>query len=327
MTAPASSAANVLGVDVDGDQGAPGGADIGRIVAVGGGHGLATTLRAATLISPSVTAVVSVADDGGSSGRLRDSLGVPPPGDLRRCLSALADPDSALGRALEHRFTEGDLAGHAVGNVLLAGLAEAGGDFVTACEELGRLVGAKGRVLPASTQAITLGAATNGASVQGQTAVQNAGGVRSLSLQPPDPEVPHAVLEAIAAADQVVLGPGSLYTSVLAAAAVPGVRRALAAARAQKVYVCNLGPQVPESVDHSVADHLRALQRHCVPVDVMICNPGSLDGCPDRASVAPVGVVDMAVATPGGLSHDPAMLAEALLTCFQTGVVRGDLFG
>ncbi len=326
MTAPASSAANVLGVDVDGDQGAPGGADIGRIVAIGGGHGLAITLRAASLISPSVTAVVSVADDGGSSGRLRDSLGVPPPGDLRRCLSALADPDSALGRALEHRFNEGDLAGHAVGNVLLAGLAEAGGDFVAACEELGRLVGAKGRVLPASTQAITLGAA-DGESVEGQTAVQNAGGVRSLTLQPHDPDVPPAVLEAIDAADQVVLGPGSLYTSVLAAATVPGVRQALAAAGAQKVYVCNLGPQVPESLGHSAADHLRALQRHGVPVDVMICNPGSLDGCPDQSSVAPVGVVDMVVATPGGLSHDPAMLAEALLTCFQTGVVRGDLFG
>ncbi len=317
----------VLGVEPEGEKGRPGGAEIGRLVAIGGGHGLATTLRAALLVARDVTAVVSVADDGGSSGRLRETLGVAPPGDLRRCLSALADPGSALGRALEHRFTGGDLAGHALGNVLLVGLAESGGDLVTSCQEVGGLIGARGRVLPAATDPIVLGATTARATVEGQTAVQNAAGVRSLSMQPADPEVPEAVLDAIEAADQVVLGPGSLYTSVLAAAAVPGVRKALGASAAQKAYVCNLGPQVPESAGYDAADHLRALQRHDIPVDVMICNTGSLGGCPDPADVAPVGVVDMVVAGPSGLAHDPLLLAEALLTCHRTGATRGDLFG
>ncbi len=300
---------------------------IGRLVAIGGGHGLAVTLRAAVDIAEHITAVVSVADNGGSSGHLRDAIGVPPPGDLRRCLSALADPCSALGQALEHRFTRGDLDGHAVGNVVLAGLAQTTGDFVAACDELGRLVGARGRVLPASATGITLEAVTPAAVLQGQTAVQNGGGVRTVTLDPADPPVPPAVVDAIGAADQVVLGPGSLYTSVLAAATVPGIRAALNATAAQRVYVCNLGPQVPESEGHDATDHLRALQRHDVPVDVVLCHPGSALGCPDAAEVAPVRVVGRPVAGPRGLAHDPAKLAPALVACYQAGAEPGDLFG
>jgi uncharacterized cofD-like protein len=305
----------------DGGEGPPGGAEVGRVVALGGGHGLAVTLRAALHYAVSITAVVSVADDGGSSGRLRDELGIAPPGDLRRCLSALAHPGSPLGAALEHRFEQGDLAGHAVGNVLLAGLADSSGDFVAACDEVGRLVGARGRVLPVSTEPITLNGFTVVGSVSGQIAVQNSGGVRSVELDPPDPSVPTAVLDAIAEADQVVLGPGSLYTSVLAAALVPRVRKALRDTTAQKVYVCNLGPQDPETTAHGALDHLHALQRHDVPVDVMVCHPGSFGDLPIDEAAHPVRVVEMVVSRTDGTAHDPAMLAEALLTCFHTDLL------
>lgn len=280
-----------------------------KVVAVGGGHGLAATLRAVRRYASSVTAVVSVADDGGSSGRLRRLLGIPAPGDLRRCLAALTPVGSVWGRALEHRFDEGELAGHTLGNLMIAGLAEACGDFVAALDEVARVVGAEGRVLPATTVPVVLRAEAGCGPVEGQVAVMNAGRIRRVALDPADPPVPPAALAAIAEADQVVLGPGSLYTSVLAAAVVPAVRRAIAATPARTIYVCNLREQVPETAGYDVAAHVAALVAHGVRVDVVVAHPGAL---PPPGGPVPWAYVERPVARPDGAAHDPVLLAAVL---------------
>jgi uncharacterized cofD-like protein len=277
------------------------------VVAIGGGHGLAASLRAAKRYAGSITAVVSVADDGGSSGRLRQSLGIPAPGDLRRCLAALAPEDGLLGRALEHRFDAGELDGHALGNLLIAGLTEITGDFVAALDEVARLIDAAGRVLPATPEPVVLKAVVDDGELEGQKAIAHAGGIRRVSLVPADPPATTAAVEAIAAADQIVLGPGSLFTSVLAAVAVPGIRGAIAATRARRVYVANLRQQMPETAGFAIADHVAALRDHGVEVDAVLVHPDSLPiGDPG------VTVVERAVALPDSTAHDPALLAEAL---------------
>ncbi|HUP70641.1 MAG TPA: uridine diphosphate-N-acetylglucosamine-binding protein YvcK [Acidimicrobiales bacterium] len=280
-----------------------------RVVALGGGHGLAATLQAVRRYAGSVTAVVSVADDGGSSGRLRDAFHIPPPGDLRRCLVALGDPDSVWTQAYEHRFEAGELEGHALGNLIIAGLAATAGDFIGALEEAGRLVGAIGRVLPATTVPVVLKAVADGEEVEGQVAVATAGRITRVSIVPPDAEPPAAVIEAIAGADQVVLGPGSLYTSVLAVAAVPGIERALAETAACTTYVCNLRTQEPETAGYDVAAHVAALRAHGVDVDAVLFDPAQMD-----VGEVPLGIemVSRALARADGGGHDPARLAEAL---------------
>lgn len=280
-----------------------------RVVALGGGHGTAVTLRAARRYAADITAIVSVADDGGSTGRLRDQLDVVALGDLRKCLGALAGEGSALGAALEHRFAEGDLAGHTLGNVLLAGLVEATGDLVTGIDEAAALVGAVGRVLPATTEKVVLRAVGDRGEVNGQVAVSQAGRIHRVSLHPDRAVPPSAAVEAIRRADQVVIGPGSLYTSVLAAASVHGISAAIAAAPGQRVYVCNLRPQLPETEGYRVADHVAALSLHGITVDVVLWDPGTgLElGEPD------VPVAARPLAGRNGLVHDPAKLAEALV--------------
>lgn len=275
------------------------------IACVGGGHGLAATLAAARTFAGALTAVVSVADDGGSSGRLRDDLGILPPGDLRRCLSALAAPASALGGALEHRFAEGELKEHALGNLLLAGLIDHGLPVEDALAEVGRLVGAVGTVLPAATEPVTLVGMRRGvAPVEGQVQVQEACGVGRLAIRPSEPATPAAVGRALAEADLVTLGPGSLFTSVLAAAIVPGVARALAASAATRVLVLNLGPQVGETEDLSPDDHLHVARAHGLPFDVVLADPRFAPAPAPHVVVRPVGAA--------AAVHDPARLAAAL---------------
>jgi uncharacterized cofD-like protein len=282
--------------------------DLPRVVALGGGHGLAATLAAVRRYAGDITAIVSVADDGGSSGRLRDSYWIPAPGDLRRCLVALGDPDSLWGRAFEYRFEAGDLVGHPLGNLVIAGLASATGDFTAALEEAGRLVGIKGRILPATAAPVVLKAEVGGEEVIGQVRVQDATGpISRVQLVPADAQPPADAPLAIAAADQVILGPGSLYTSVLAVTAVPALRQALAARAGGRVYVCNLRPQLPETAGFDVAAHVRALRAHGVEVDVVVHDPrsmptGSLD----------VPVVETPLARADGLAHDPVLLAAVL---------------
>jgi uncharacterized cofD-like protein len=283
-----------------------------NVVALGGGHGLAATLAAARRYADDLCAIVSVADDGGSSGRLRAAFGIPPPGDLRKCLVALADPESLWTSAFEHRFDAGELEGHAFGNLVLAGLAASTGDFEQALAEAGRLLGAVGRVVPATTEPVILkavvrGADGDGADITGQVAVAGSEGIAGVSLVPADAQAPEAALDALARADQVVLGPGSLFTSVLAVVAVPAVRDALAVTPGHKVYVCNLRPQLPETAGYDVAAHVDALRAHGLDIDVVLCQPDSL----------PMGVLDVEcvqrpVAHPDGTGHDPALLAAAL---------------
>lgn len=284
------------------------------MVAIGGGHGLAATLQAVRLYASDITAVVSVADDGGSSGRLREGLSMPAPGDVRRCLNALADPESTLGAALEYRFPSGDLAGHALGNLLIAGMADAAGGFVAALDEVGRLVGAVGRVLPATIEPVTLRADSAGARrIEGQVAVQNTAGIRRLTVHPAQPATPTEVVVAIELADQIVIGPGSLFTSVLAAAIVPEVLLALQRSRVPKVYVCNLHPQRPETEGFTALDHAAALSAHGVPIDAMVCHPGAL-GCPagDLNGRPAPRCIERKVADADAVVHDPARLAAAL---------------
>ena len=277
------------------------------VVALGGGHGLSASLLAVRRYAREITAVVSVADDGGSSGRLRTALGIPPPGDLRKCLLALGDPASVWARAFDHRFDAGELEGHALGNLVIAGLTSATGDFIAALDEVGRLVGAVGRVLPATTTPVVLKAVAACGQVEGQVAVAHTGHIDRVSIVPPDAEPPEAVLEAVARADQVVVGPGSLFTSVLAVVAVPVLCEALRRSPARKVYVCNLRPQEPETAGYDVAAHVEALATHGLEVDAVVCDPRGL----------PLGDVQVAchredVATDDGLAHDPVKLAGIL---------------
>ena len=282
------------------------------VVALGGGHGLATTLEAARLYAGRLTAVVSVADDGGSSGRLREIAGIPAPGDLRRCLVALAAEGSPWAPAFEYRFPagSGDLEGHALGNLMIAGLANVTGNFGQALRLAADLLGAIGRVVPATSVPVVLKAEVAGREVVGQVAVSETGGaITCVSIVPPDAPVPEEALEAIAGADQVVLGPGSLYTSVLAVAAVPGIRAALEARAGGRVYVCNLRPQWPETAGFTEADHLRAVRDHGVPVDVMVAG----DGTGDAGEVEGIPVVRAPLARADGRGHDPARLASVLM--------------
>lgn len=281
-----------------------------RVVAMGGGHGLAATLAAARRYAGSLTAVVSVADDGGSSGRLREIAGIPAPGDLRRCLVAMAADGSRWAPAFEYRFPagSGELEGHALGNLIIAGLANVTGDFSLALDMVADLLGSIGDVLPATEVPVVLKAEVSGQEVVGQVAVSETNGVITcVSIVPPDAAVPPAALEAIDRADQVLIGPGSLYTSVLAVAAVPGIRDALARRRSGRVYVCNLRPQLPETDGFDESDHLRALLDHGVPVDVMVTA-----GEESTFEMAGVRVVRAPIARLDGDGHDPAGLAAVL---------------
>ena len=282
------------------------------MVALGGGHGLAATLAAARRYADDLVAIVSVADDGGSSGRLRAAFGIPPPGDIRKCLVALADHESLWTSAFEHRFGAGELEGHAFGNLVLAGLAASTGDFERALAEAGRLLGAVGRVVPATTEPVVLKAVVGNDSITGQALVARSEGITGVSLVPADPPAPQAALDALARADQVVIGPGSLFTSVLAVVVVPAVREALAATPGRKVYVCNLRPQRPETAGYDVAAHVEALRAHGLEVDVVLCHPGAL-----AKGALDVECVERPVAQDDGSGHDPALLAAAL----------GDLLG
>jgi uncharacterized cofD-like protein len=278
-----------------------------RVVAIGGGHGLAATLRAVRTYTDRVTAIVSVADDGGSSGRLRELLHIIPPGDLRTCLVALAESGSPLAATFEHRFGEEELAGHSLGNLILAGLMESCGDPVAALDEACRLLGVRGRVLPSATEPVVLKAEAAGGPVTGQVAVNGTEAILRVSLVPADPPAPPAALAALAEADQILLGPGSLFTSVLAAVAVPRILEGVNGSSAQRIYLCNLRPQDTETAGYDVARHVDALLAHGVAVDRVVCDSSAIDvGHP----VLPV--VDVPLARPNGLAHDPAKLAQTL---------------
>jgi uncharacterized cofD-like protein len=276
-----------------------------KVVAIGGGHGLAMTLRACVGWTSALTAVVSVADDGGSSGQLRSVTSQPAPGDLRRCLTALAG-HGPLARAFERRFD-----GHPPGNLLLAALAaELGGDLTAAVAEAAALleIPSHVQVLPSSTTVVDLVATTAGGdTVRGQVAVEETGDLRHVRLEPAA-TVPPPAVEAIGAADLVVLGPGSLYGSVLAAAVVPELVDAVDTTKATRVLVCNLRPRPPETAGYDVAAHVGALRRHGIDADVVVVQPGALPA----GDVGDVEVVEADITGASGLAHDPDRLGAVL---------------
>jgi uncharacterized cofD-like protein len=268
---------------------------------------LSVSLRAAAHYAGTLTGIVSVADDGGSSGLLRAAVpDLPAVGDLRRCLSSLAPADTPLARAMEHRFGP-ELQGHAVGNLVLAGLVAELGDLTAAVDELARLLGVDGRIIPATTLAVDLHGVAGSTSLRGQVAVQEASGIDRVWLEPERPECHQEALAAVRAADQIVLGPGSLYTSVLAALVVPDLREAVADSKARTVYVANLAPQAYETVGYDLAAHLRALDAHGVSPDVVVYEPGSLGPVPEGVEIA-----EARLARPNGHTHDPDLLAAVL---------------
>jgi len=285
--------------------------DDARLVAIGGGHGLAATLRASAPWAANVTAVVSTADDGGSTGRLRESWDVPALGDVRRCLAALADPNDVWTRVLERRFDAGELSGHAVGNLVLLALIEELGDLQSACDEVARayrIDERRARVVPVTDDAIVLhGRTLEGTPVVGQVAVAETEGLDEVWVDPPGTAASTLAIEAIQRADLVLLGPGSLFTSVLAAVVVGDLRRALADATAPVVYLANLRADATEARGYDVATHVETLRRHGVRPDAVLVHPGSIPRGPLEGKL-----VEADVAADGGLVHDPAKLAKAL---------------
>lgn len=311
------------------------------VVAFGGGHGLYASLSALRLMSDRLTAVVTVADDGGSSGRLRDEMNVLPPGDLRMALSALCD-DSDWGRTwrdvLQHRFrTSGELDQHAVGNLLIVALWELLGDPVQGLDWVGRLLGARGRVLPMASVPLAIEAdiADDGADgsppgagapahvVRGQSAVAVAQGrVRKLRLIPGDPPACAEAVAAVDAADWVVLGPGSWFTSVLPHLLVPELSAALHRTSARRCITLNLRPAGdPHAM--TTLEHLRALQDHApdLRIDVVIADPSAIEDLDAmQAQAASMGaqlLLRQVQVGDGSARHDALRLAAALRDAFE----------
>ncbi|QSO49670.1 gluconeogenesis factor YvcK family protein [Alicyclobacillus mengziensis] len=236
-----------------------------RIVAIGGGTGLSVVLRGLKEFDVDLTAVVTVADDGGSSGRLRSDLAMPPPGDIRNCLVALADTEPLLERLLQFRFPAGEgLAGHSFGNLFLAAMTHIMGDFESAIRETSRVLAVRGRVLPAVREDVILRAVLeDGRVVEGESNIPLAGGkVQHIELFPAELHPLPEALSAIREADAIVIGPGSLYTSVLPNLLVPELTEAIAASPAKKIYVCNVMTQPGETDAFSAAEHVEVIYRH-----------------------------------------------------------------
>ena len=312
-----------------------------RIVALGGGHGLYATLSAARRLTPHVTAVVTVADDGGSSGRLRSELDIVPPGDLRMALAALAS-DSPHGRLwatiIQHRFGgSGALAGHPIGNLLLAGLDEVLADPVAALDELGLILGLKGRVLPMCPIALQIEADVAGLEsdprmsrvIRGQVAVATTPGkVRRVRLLPGDPPATRQAVDAVMGADLVVLGPGSWFTSVIPHVLVPGLAAALRSTAARRALVLNLAAEPGETAGFSAERHLHVLAQHAPGFsvhDIIVdaaCVPSQRERDQLRRTAgfleASVSFAD--VSRPGTALHDPAKLAAALAAVRSAGM-------
>lgn len=253
------------------------------VVAVGGGHGQAAALEAIQCYAGEISALVAVGDDGGSSGRLSE-MGIPPPGDVRRCLLALTPEPSLWSELFSHRFKSGDVAEHSLGNLILAGLADLFGDFESAVLTAERMLGTVGSVIPVADQPITLAATIDGTRVVGQRAIsQKAGDLSELHIEPRDVVATRRALAAVAAAEQIVIGPGSLYTSLISALKVNMLGPAIMGAAAQRVFVLNLVTQDGETLRMDGADHLEALAKHVgvTGPGIVVAHNGPLD-VPER---------------------------------------------
>lgn len=317
-----------------------------NVVALGGGTGLATLLRGIKHYTSNISAVVTVFDDGGSSGRLRRELGILPPGDIRHCLVALAEVEPLMTRLFEYRFRGGGLDGHAFGNLFIASLTGVTGDLELAVKETSKVLKIRGRVLPATGHNVVLIAElADGRLVEGESVITAARGrIRRVSLRPPDVFPLPEVLEAIAEADLILLGPGSLYTSVIPNLLVRGVVEALLESQALRVYICNVMTQPGETDGYSAADHVRAIFAHTVPglfshVIVNTQSPqnqtlldryaaqGSVPVAPTLSELEAMGLIPVGFSLMSEeelLRHDPLRLATAVLRVME---MAGDLPG
>ena len=274
-----------------------------RVVVIGGGTGQSTLLRGLKEHTSNLTAIVAVADDGGSSGVLRDQLAIPPVGDIRRCLAALADDETLVGEVLEHRFAGsptdsrpehgGPLGGHPVGNILLAAMTQIeGGDFEEAVRLANRVLAIRGQVLPAAAVPLTMHARLHdGTQRDGQSVITKSIGIEKAWVTPDGIDACEDALAAIAEAEVIVMGPGSLYTSLLPSLLLPQIQEAVATASGLRIFVCNVATQVGETTGMDLRDHLSALVAHAGPdiVDVVLANNRLLPGAL-RAPMEPVAL-------------------------------------
>lgn len=253
-----------------------------RLAAIGGGHGLASLLRGLKEHTHNITAIVTVADDGGSSGRLRESLGILPPGDIRNCLAALSSDEDLMTQLFHYRFSGlGGLDGHSFGNLFISALSDITGSFEEAVAESGRVLSVHGRVLPSTLHNVRLVAdlrvphVANEIRVEGESRIPEvAGRVSRVWLEPHNPPAFPPVIQALLSADMILIGPGSLYTSILPNLLVPDVLAALRASRALKVFIVNIAHQTGETEAYTCHDHVRALEQHTGEdlFDIILCN-------------------------------------------------------
>ncbi len=313
-----------------------------RIAVVGGGTGQSTMLRGLKAQSDDITAIVTVTDDGGGSGILRRELKIPPPGDIRNCIQALADTEASMGELLNYRFREGSYKGQSLGNLILAALADKYDSFDKAVTALSQVLAITGRVLPVTNEDLILEARfSDGAIIRGETAITSYkkctdAVIEQVGLDPASPAPLPAVLDAIAAADMIVLGPGSLYTSIIPNLLVPGVAETVRESRAVKVYVMNVMTQDGETEGYTAAHHVRAMLRHggeglfryvlinslAVPEDQAEAyrKENAVPVITDGAELWAMGLepVFAPVATwkDGLVRHDPDALASALMDIY-----------
>lgn len=300
-----------------------------RIVAIGGGTGLSTLLRGLKNYSTNITAIVTVADDGGSSGRLRRELGVLPPGDFRQCIAALADAEPLVTELFQYRFDQGaGLNGHSFGNLFIVAMSAITGDFDRALQESSRVLAVRGRIVPSTLENVTLCAdLVDETTIEGESQIPHGKvPIERVYLRPADaPAYPEAV-KAIREADLIVIGPGSLYTSVLPNLLVEGIAQAVRESRAKKVYVCNVATQPGETDNYRLSEHINAIHRHVGEglFDIVLANNNFSPrfapewhqvavvinaGSPDGVHVIGADVVNEGFPT----RHDPAKLARVLI--------------
>jgi uncharacterized cofD-like protein len=305
-----------------------------KIVAIGGGSGLSSMLRGLKQYTSNLTAVVTVADDGGSSGLLRRDMKVIPPGDIRNCIAALADAEPLVTKLFQYRFGEnaGDgIAGHSFGNLFIVAMSEVTGNMEVAIHETSRVLAVRGQILPSTLADITLGAVlTDGTTVRGESNIPySETPIANVFIEPAGPPVNPEVVRALLDADLIVIGPGSLYTSVLPNLLVRGLAEALLAARAHKVYIPNVATQRGETDGYNAADHLAAIRRHLKSdnvVDVVLANSNlPAEPLPDAWQSMPVSapgdadyggarlVLADLVASEYRYRHDPERLAAAVM--------------
>ena len=307
-----------------------------KIVAIGGGTGLSTLLRGVKDYTSNLTAIVTVADDGGSTGRLRQEFGVVAPGDLRQCIAALAEAEPLMSKLFQYRFQEGTgLEGHSFGNLFLVAMAEVTGNFETAIHEASRVLNVRGSILPSTLEDVTLSARTHEDElVHGEHNITERGtAIRDLYLNPASAEAHPDAVRAILEADLVVIGPGSLYTSVLPNLLVSGIQKALFATSATRLFVCNVATQHGETDGFTVADHLTALERHAGRglIHAVVANSNIAPVLPEawHSNAVPVTedgmgafehvrlVLDDVVAEENRYRHDPVKLAATVMRMYD----------